>query len=77
MGKLQKNWPGVSVKSTDNGWQVVIPEKYKIGHEGHFAQVTKAYLGYLKEGKLPDWEVPNMLIKYQTIMDAYQLSRKR
>lgn len=74
---LQKNWPGVSVKATNNGWQVVIPQKYKIGHEGHFAQVTKAYLGYLKDGKLPEWEVPNMLVKYQTIMDAYQLSRKK
>ncbi|MBT8037042.1 MAG: oxidoreductase [Verrucomicrobiae bacterium] len=74
---LQKNWPGVTTKTTTNGWQVVIPEKYKIGHEGHFAQVTKAYLDYLKEGKLPEWEVPNMLVKYQTIMDAYQLSRKK
>ena len=77
MAKLQQNWPGVTVKTSDNGWQVVIPQKYKIGHEGHFAQVTKAYLGYLKEGKLPAWEVPNMLVKYQTIMDAYQLSRKK
>ncbi len=77
IGNLQKNWPGVTVKTSDNGWQVVIPQKYKIGHEGHFAQVTKAYLSYLKEGKLPAWEVPNMLVKYQTIMDAYQLSRKK
>jgi predicted dehydrogenase len=77
MSKLKNNWPGVSAKSTDSGWQVVIPAQYKIGHEGHFAQVTKAYLGYLKEGELPAWEVPNMLVKYQTIMNAYQLSRKK
>ena len=75
--KLQKNWPGVVAKVTDKGWEVVIPDQYKVGHEGHFAQVTKAYLEYLKQGKLPDWEVPNMLIKYQTIMEAYKLSRKK
>lgn len=76
VAQLQKKWTGLSAKKSSKGWQVIIPEKYKMGHEGHFAQVTQAYLGYLKEGKLPEWEVPNILIKYQTIMDAYQMSRK-
>lgn len=77
MAKLQVNWAGVQATKTAKGWRVTVPAKYKIGHEGHFAQVTQAYLGYLKEGKLPDWEVPNMLIKYQTIMDGYRMSRKK
>jgi predicted dehydrogenase len=76
VAQLQTKWAGVSTKKSTKGWQVIVPAKYKIGHEGHFAQVTQAYLGYLKQGKLPEWEVPNMLIKYQTIMDAYQMSRK-
>jgi predicted dehydrogenase len=75
---LQKKWPGVSAKPTGKGnaWEVVIPEKYKLGHEAHFAQVTKNYLQYLSEGQLPRWEVPNMLVKYHTIMEAYRMSRK-
>ena len=33
------------------------------------------FLRYLREGKLPEWEVPNMLVKYGTIMEAYRMSR--
>ena len=33
------------------------------------------FLRYLRAGKLPEWEVPNMLAKYATIMQAYRLSR--
>jgi len=29
----------------------------------------------LRAGKLPEWEVPNMLTKYSAIMQAYELSR--
>ena len=54
---------------------MTVPEKYDVGHEAHFAQVTENFLGYLRAGRLPDWEVPNMLTKYATIMKAYELSR--
>ena len=43
--------------------------------EAHFAQVTENYLRYLRAGRLPDWEVPNMITKYATIMQAYKLCR--
>jgi hypothetical protein len=52
-----------------------VPEKYNVGHEAHFAQVTENFLKYLRSGKLPAWEVPNMLTKYATLMQAYELSR--
>ena len=54
---------------------VTVPEKYHNGHEAHFTQVTENFLKYLRAGKLPDWEVPNMLTKYATIMQAYEMSR--
>ena len=41
----------------------------------HFAQVTKNYLRYLRDLQLPAWEVPNMIVKYETIMQAYRMSR--
>jgi len=50
-------------------------KKYDVGHEAHFAQVTEHHLRYLRAGRLPDWEVPNMLTKYATIMKAFELSR--
>lgn len=56
-------------------WKVIIPEVLKIGHEAHFAQVTAKYLEYLKRGKLPEWEVPNMITKYYTTTAALKLAK--
>jgi predicted dehydrogenase len=73
---LQSKFPGVSVKKTGAGWEVMIPDTYKEGHEAHFARVTEKFLQYLKEGRLPDWEVPNMISKYYTTTQALELARK-
>lgn len=76
MDAISRKYPGVTLGTgAKNGFRVAIPEKYHNGHEAHFAQVTEHYLRYLREGKLPDWEVPNMITKYATIMQAYALSR--
>lgn len=72
--KLSAKYPGVDVKSKDESWEIVVPEKYNVGHEAHFSQVTEDYLHYLEEGKLPEWEVPDMLAKYYTTTQAYRLS---
>src|SRR5690606_31267375 len=58
--KLQASYAGLSYKKTDKGYEIVIPDSFKTGHEAHFAQVTQKYLNYLQEGQLPEWEVPNM-----------------
>ena len=68
--KIQMKYPGMEIKKSGTGWEVIIPEKYRVSHEEHFAQVTERFLKYLKEGKLPDWEVPNMLAKYYTTTQA-------
>jgi predicted dehydrogenase len=75
IAKLAVKWPGLATKPTDKGWELVIPDKYKVGHEAHFAQVAEAYFGFLRKGELPAWEVPNMLVKHHTIMQAYKMSR--
>jgi predicted dehydrogenase len=72
---LQGRWPGVAVRREGDHFAVDVPAKYDVGHESHFAQVTSDFLRYLREGKLPEWEVPNMLVKYATIMDAYRMAR--
>ena len=72
---LQGKYPGIGFRREGNAWRVTVPEKYDVGHEAHFAQVTENYLRHLRAGRLPDWEVPNMITKYATIMQAYELSR--
>jgi predicted dehydrogenase len=79
LAALQTEFPGVGVRRATDveqaSWVITVPERYNVGHEAHFAQVTENYLRYLRAGKLPAWEVPNMLTKYATIMQAYELSR--
>jgi predicted dehydrogenase len=76
MAKIAARWPGVELKDLDGRWEVVIPDRYKAGHEAHFGKVTAGFLEYLRGNKpLPDWEVPNTLAKYRTLMEAWKLSR--
>lgn len=73
---LAKKYPGVSLQKVSAGWEVMIPEKYKEGHEEHFARVMQNFLQHLKKGTLPAWEVPNMLAKYYLTTKALELARK-
>ncbi len=73
---LQQKYTGVELKREGNAWHILIPDKYRVGHEAHFGQVTEKYLHYLIEGKLPDWEAPNMLAKYYTTTKALELARQ-
>jgi hypothetical protein len=63
-------------KVGERSWKIGIPAEYKVGHEAHFSQVTEKYLEYLKAGKLPEWEVPNMIVKYYTTTEALRLAKK-
>jgi predicted dehydrogenase len=72
---VSRTWPGVGIRAEKDHTLVVIPDKYHNGHEAHFGQVTEAFLGFLRNGNLPEWEVPNMIVKYATIMQAYEMSR--
>jgi predicted dehydrogenase len=73
--KLEKKYPGIKLTANEKGWEVIIPDSYREGHEAHFARVTEKYLGYLKAGKLPAWEVPNMIAKYYTTTQARKQSQ--
>jgi len=75
LADLSSDYPGLAMEKSENGWIVNIPDKFKVGHEAHFAQVTERYLQYLKDGKLPDWEIPNILAKYYVTTKGYELSR--
>lgn len=72
---LAVRWPGVDLKRSGNSWEIIIPEKYVVGHEAHFAEVTNNYLRYLADGTMPAWEVPNMIAKYYVTTEAQRLSQ--
>lgn len=74
---VQAKFNGIDIKKTGSGWQVVVPETYNVGHEAHFGQVTEKYLQYLKDGKLPAWEVPNMIAKYYITTTALEMAEKK
>lgn len=73
----QAKYEGIELKKTGKGWEVVIPQKYDTGHEAHFAQVAQKYMGFLKDGKLPEWEVPNMLAKYYITTQALKKAKEQ
>jgi predicted dehydrogenase len=75
--RIQEKYPGVELKKSLKGWEVVIPEKYKEGHEAHFGRVTEKFLEYLKNGNMPAWEVPNMIAKYYTTTQGLEASLKK
>src|SRR5450759_64524 len=56
--------------------KINVPAKYRITHEEHFGQVTADFLKYLKDGKLPEWEVPDMITKYFTTTSALKLAKE-
>lgn len=72
---VAKAYPGVEVKRSGAEWEILIPDRYKVGHEAHFTEVTQKYLGFLAAGAMPAWEEPNMIAKYYTIMQAYKMCR--
>lgn len=76
--KLAEVYPGVTLeKQSDLTWYVSIPDSYRVGHEAHFGEVTKRYLGYLIDGKLPEWEVPNMISKYYVTTKALEIAKAK
>lgn len=73
---LQKDYDGIGLIKSENGWTVSIPDKYKDGHEAHFGKVTEKFIDYMLHGSMPAWEVPNMLTKYYTTTQALEISKK-
>ena len=76
VAKLQATWPGLELKPAGAAWEIIIPDKYRVGHEQHFGQVTEKFLRFLADRNMPGWEVPNMLAKYYTSTEAYRLSHR-
>jgi hypothetical protein len=74
--QLQTRWPGLGIQDGDQQLRLTIPDEFRIGHESHFAQVTKRFFEYLRAPQsMPSWENPNMLAKYYVTTKGVELSQ--
>jgi len=75
---LQKDFAGVAVEERGDEIHVAIPDTFRVGHEAHFAEVTREFLRMLRDRRaLPAWERPNMLAKYFVSTKGTELSHQR
>ncbi len=65
LAQLQISIDGVTVEDRGHEFLLNIPDHHRVGHEAHFAEVTRQFFAYLDNPSfLPAWEKPNMLAKY-------------
>ena len=78
LAALEAGFPGLSVEDAGAEMRIVVPAKYRVGHEAHFGEVTTRFLEYLKNPKaLPPWEKANMRAKYAITTKGVELSRQK
>jgi hypothetical protein len=77
LAALDRTYPGVTVEDRGAELHVVIPDRFRVGHEAHFAEVATKFLSYLRDRPaLPAWERSNMLAKYYVTTRGTELSRQ-
>ena len=63
--KAQAQYAGVAYETVGDELHITIPDRYRVGHEAHFAQVLGQFLTYLGSPKsMPAWERAGMISKY-------------
>jgi hypothetical protein len=76
IGALASQYPGIATEDQGERVRVTIPDQYRVGHEAHFAQVTKQFFEYVRHPEaIPAWENPNMLAKYYVTTKGVELSQ--
>jgi predicted dehydrogenase len=77
LASLQGKYAGVDAEARGAEIAIKIPDALRTVHEQHFAEVARAFFGYLKAPKsLPKWEKAHMLAKYYVTTKAADLSRQ-
>lgn len=75
MDAMAHRYPGIGLEDQGARVRVTIPDPYRVGHEAHFAQVTRQFFAYLERpDTFPAWENPNMLAKYYVSTQGVELS---
>lgn len=78
LATLQDKYPGVAVEEKGAVLHLTVPDKYRDGHEAHFAEVARRFFTYLRNPEsIPSWEAANMLAKYYTTTKGLELGYKK
>ncbi len=70
----QEDFPGLGSTSTDNGFELVIPEALRSTHESHFAMVLESFLDYLDAGCWPQWLTQGIRMRYELLARSRELA---
>jgi predicted dehydrogenase len=77
IARLQDRYPGLGVEDVGGESLVTIPDRYRVGHEAHFGEVTRLFLSYVRDpASLPAWEKPNLLARYRVTTEGVQLAQR-
>ncbi|MCC7497979.1 MAG: hypothetical protein IT160_10410 [Bryobacterales bacterium] len=77
VARAQAQWPGVALERRGADARITIPEKYRVGHEAHFAQVTNLFARYFADpSQMPAWEDSNMLLKYYVTTKGVEMGER-
>lgn len=75
LAEIQAAFDGVGVEDRGHELLLTIPDHHRVGHEAHFAEVTRQFFAYLADPKaLPTWEKPNMLAKYYVCTKGVEMA---
>jgi predicted dehydrogenase len=73
---LQTAYPGLGLAKLGREWRVTVPDALRIGHEAHFAQLTRHFLDHVEHRHpLSAWEKPNTLAKYYVCTEGVAMSQ--
>jgi predicted dehydrogenase len=76
LGGIQDRFLGTQAVDLGPEIRIEIPDRLRVGHEEHFAQVMRDFLRYVRDRRtLPAWERPNMLAKYYVTTEGTRLAR--
>jgi len=74
--KRVAHYGDVKAEGIDKTVLVTIPDRLRVGHEAHFAQVAAKFFEYLKNpASMPAWEKANMLAKYYVTTAGVDMSQ--
>lgn len=72
---LAARFPDCTAEDLGAELRIHIPDKHRVGHEAHFAQVARQFFEYLKSPRsMPAWEKPNMAAKYWVTARGVELA---
>ena len=73
---LQAAYPGIGLTKHGPEWRVIVPDALRIGHEAHFAQMSRRFLDDVEQRRPPPaWEKPNTLAKYYVCTEGVAVSQ--